>query len=168
MQRFPVATAVIGKAQQALSLVGAASITHHVAMSRIFVTISLLALFAGTAPVAASGVLDYRVRSMESASEHLKAIKLIADGAPFPSHLSHHVEAIARFAATLPELFPEGSVDQWSDAKMAIWQRWPEFVRMARELEQSARSVDAGTSAAEAHEQILQRCKACHRTFRRD
>ena len=49
-----------------------------------------------------------------------------------------NAEAISLHAKQIPSLFPEGSLTDKSKAKPDIWQKWPEFVAAAKNLENRA------------------------------
>lgn len=73
-------------------------------------------------------------------------------------------------AASLIDLFPEGSTHRNSRALAAIWQNWDDFERLVEDVSERAR--DVAFAAREDGEltyavrQLFEVCKTCHEAYR--
>jgi cytochrome c556 len=80
---------------------------------------------------------------------------------------------IAMDAHRIPELFPKGSTDPNSRALPAIWTKWDDFVKLAKQLEDQAQSVSAAAGAEDDEDlkgktkKMFATCKSCHDQFRK-
>lgn len=79
-------------------------------------------------------------------------------------------EHIAADAAKITPLFPPGSTDPKSRAKPEIWQNWPKFEELAKQLHAKAAALagagkSGGDVPAAAHA-LFDTCKSCHDDFR--
>lgn len=127
------------------------------------------ALLAGST----DDLVTYRVRVMEGALRHLRAVSsIVVDGVPMRPHLAEHIRALKAFSTMIPEMFPRGSTTVKSEAKPDIWQHWPEFSGAAKHL---GATIDTLATAAagddqdalrQAFDDTVAACKACHRKFR--
>jgi cytochrome c556 len=84
-----------------------------------------------------------------------------------------NAETMALNAEHIPMLFPPGSLTEKSKAKPEIWQRWDEFTKGAKNMEQwairlrdTARTKDAAATEAIMKDFGRQACGSCHTPFR--
>lgn len=80
-------------------------------------------------------------------------------------------EAMAKLAARIVKLFPEGSTNPKSRAKPEIWEKFDQFETVATELEMSlaalAVAAKAGADVQALTAKVMRTCKGCHETFRK-
>ena len=80
---------------------------------------------------------------------------------------------IALDAHRIPELFPKGSTDPNSRALPAIWTKWDDFVKLAKQLEDQAQSLSSAAGAEDDEDlkgkvkKMFATCKSCHDQFRK-
>lgn len=80
---------------------------------------------------------------------------------------------IAMKAHKIPDLFPKGSMDPKSRALPAIWEKWDDFVKLAKQLEDQAQNLSAAAGAEddenlrEKSKKMFGTCKSCHDQFRK-
>jgi cytochrome c556 len=80
---------------------------------------------------------------------------------------------IAMDAHRIPDLFPKGSTDPKSRALPAIWEKWDEFVKLAKQLEEQAQSLSTAAGSGddeflrEKSKKMFATCKSCHDQFRK-
>jgi len=84
-----------------------------------------------------------------------------------------NAESLSLHAQRIPGLFPEGSLTDKSKAKPDIWQKWPEFVAAAKNLENRAGTLrdqavakDAAAVTTTVGTFGRDACGACHTPFR--
>jgi len=81
--------------------------------------------------------------------------------------------AIALNAHKIPDLFPKGSTDPNSRALPAIWEKWDEFVKLAKQLEDQAQKLSEAAGAEDDEDlkakskTMFGTCKSCHDQFRK-
>jgi len=79
-------------------------------------------------------------------------------------------EAMAKLAARIVKLFPEGSTNPKSRAKPEIWEKFDQFEALATKLETStaalAVAAKAGADVQALTAKVMRTCKGCHETFR--
>jgi len=90
-----------------------------------------------------------------------------------PEAVAVNAEALSLHAQRIPSLFPEGSLTDKSNAKPDIWQKWPEFVAAAKNLENRAGTLrdqavakDAAAVTTTVGTFGRDACGACHTPFR--
>jgi cytochrome c556 len=119
----------------------------------------------------ATGVVKERMQMMESMAKRMKAIRERIDRKGDLAAIKSDAEAIASQAPHLVHLFPPGSTQKPTDARSAIWQRWPDFERKANELEAESKKLvtaspdDYGGMSAQVRA-VTQTCVACHEKYR--
>ncbi|MFN8643312.1 MAG: cytochrome c [Candidatus Binatia bacterium] len=80
---------------------------------------------------------------------------------------------IAMNAHKIPDLFPKGSTDPKSRALPAIWDKWDDFVKLAKQLEDQAQKLSAAAGAEDDEDlkgkskKMFATCKSCHDQFRK-
>ncbi len=84
-----------------------------------------------------------------------------------------NADTLALNAMHVPALFPKGSLTDKSKAKPEIWQKWDEFVKVAKNLEtQSEKLRDTARAKKNDEVQAMLKdfgrnvCGACHTPFR--
>ncbi|MCX8073943.1 MAG: cytochrome c [Candidatus Binatia bacterium] len=77
---------------------------------------------------------------------------------------------IAEEAGKALPLFPEGSTHPRSRAKAEIWQQWPEFEKLMKQLvadaKATAEAAAGGGDVKAAANKMFGNCKSCHDRFR--
>ena len=70
----------------------------------------------------------------------------------------------------ITKLFPDGSLDETTEALPSIWQDWAKFKAVSGQLEITANELKAASGdqfdAMGPFQKLAQTCGACHRTFR--
>src|SRR5512143_718034 len=80
---------------------------------------------------------------------------------------------IALDAHRIPDLFPKGSTDPNSRALPKIWDKWDDFVNLAKQLEDQAQKLSAAAGAEDDEDlkmkskKMFDTCKSCHDQFRK-
>lgn len=139
--------------------------------------IVVLAVAAGVAFAhsGASGIVKERMESMKSISAAMKTVgNMIRGRSEFdPEGAQEAAIEIEQHAAEIPQLFPEGSVHEPSEALTVIWDDWEQFTAIAIELQENAAALSQeATSALQPSEiasqfaAVAQTCTACHEQFR--
>jgi cytochrome c556 len=87
--------------------------------------------------------------------------------------LAVNAETMAVLSMHIPALFPQGSLNEKSNAKPEIWQRWADFEAaakntqgLAERLRDTAKTKDAAATEALVKEFGPKACGACHTPFR--
>jgi len=120
----------------------------------------------------ATGIVKERMDGMSAMGKDLKAIsEMIKGNTEYDGNTmrelalsiqSHSGEAMLK-------LFPEGSMQPASEARLEIWQDWDRFSELAMDLEQVSQEL-ADTAGAGidpmAFKAITTACAACHKDFR--
>ena len=121
-------------------------------MKRLALWASAACLTAGLAAAGAlahgnaTGIVKERMDLMESIGDAMKAITAMMRGKE-----EYEVEKVRRLAGTIAShggekmtaLFPEGSLDQPTEALPAIWTDWEQFSALAAQLEDYAGALAA-------------------------
>lgn len=110
----------------------------------------------------ATGIVGERMMGMMMLSEQVKILAPIADDLE-PGDLDTVREAAAMIemhaGPAMTDLFPEGSTEAPSEAKLAIWERWEEFDGYSKRLgklgKELAASADAESRPAAAATEIV-------------
>jgi len=121
----------------------------------------------------ATGVVKERMDLMEEQKAAMKVIGDMAKG-KVPLDTKEAAEAaliIEVTAKKIPELFPEGTVGYPSEAKPEIWTQWHKFEGDADALAVAAKNLAAVLEANDGvwkakFKDVIDACKACHKTFR--
>lgn len=128
---------------------------------------------AGAAPEQ-TPVQAYRHVMMEAAARHMKATGMIVKAkVDRRRDLVAHATALHDIAATMTELFPQGSGPEagHTEAKAEIWTRWDDFTAAATAFEaESAKLIEAAKGddfdAFKAQfGKVGQTCGDCHDAF---
>jgi cytochrome c556 len=133
------------------------------------------ALLIGSAVLAhegATGIVKQRMDEMEHVGRVVKRINERLKSKRGLPDIERDAEEIRAAAARIPSLFPPGSRDRHSEAKPAIWDKWPAFEAASRTLVQEAEKL-AGAArfgqepAISAQFRTMTRsCSGCHDAFR--
>jgi cytochrome c556 len=116
-----------------------------------------------------AGPIRERHELMEEIGKQAKALNgaLKAGGT---AAVAPPAEAIARLAARIVKLFPEGSTHPKSRAKPEIWQKFDQFEALAGGLVTSSSALavaaKAGADVQSLAAKVTRTCKACHENFR--
>lgn len=133
------------------------------------------AAFVAVTPVIghdhATGVVKERMEQMEAMAKHMKAIGERIKNKRDLAAIKADAAAIAALAPHVTHLFPKGSTQAPTEAKLTIWNNWPDFESKARALE-----VESGKLANISSEDfaalstqvraVSQACGACHEKYR--
>ena len=121
-------------------------------------------------------VLQERSQAMKSMGGAARTLNQFTRGRGSAEDAAAAVDVIARTAAIIPELFPEGSGKPNipdSESSALIWQNWDEFTAAARALGERAATLKSALeggdrNAIEVAIQDIGRsgCGGCHRVFR--
>lgn len=121
----------------------------------------------------ATGVVKERMDLMETQKDAMKVLGAMAKGqAPFDAAKGAAAALeIETTAAKIPELFPEGTVGEPSEAKPEIWTQWDEFTADAEQLKTAAATLKAALDGESPEwkaefKGVIDACKTCHKTFR--
>ena len=120
----------------------------------------------------ATGIVKERMDGMSAMGKDLKAISEIIKGnTEYDSDVMRQTALrIKSYSGeAMLTLFPEGSLQPASEARLEIWQDWDRFSEMAMDLEQVSQefadTADAGIDPM-AFKAITSACAACHKDFR--
>ena len=120
----------------------------------------------------ATGIVKQRMDEMEQVGRVVKRINERLKSKRGLADIARDAEEIRASAARIPSLFPPGSRDGHSEARPAVWERWPEFeaasrvvVQEAEKLAAAARSGEEAAIAAQFRS-MTQACTGCHDVFR--
>ena len=120
----------------------------------------------------ATGVVKERMAAMKSMGNAMKSLKsALWRGKPLVE-AREAVEGITRHAGSIPELFPEGSGEDPSEATPAVWSERQRFSELSEELasraETLARTLGIGdrNAAKAAFRDVGAVCSRCHEDFR--
>jgi cytochrome c556 len=120
----------------------------------------------------ATGIVKQRMDEMEHIGRVVKRINDRLKSKRGLAEIASDAEEIKAAAARVPSLFPSGSRDGHTEARAAVWERWPQFVAAAQGLEQEAEKLVAaarsGQEAAIAAQfrSVTRACNECHDVFR--
>jgi cytochrome c556 len=78
----------------------------------------------------ATGVVKQRMDEMEHVGRVVKRINERLKSKRGLVEIANDAAEIKAAAGRVPSLFPPGSRDGHSEAKPAVWERWPEFVAL--------------------------------------
>lgn len=137
--------------------------TQVIAAGTLMLSVSGLAL--------AADVVKERQAGFKENVTHLKAIKAGGESGDHAA-VQTEAEAVAAFAARIPDLFPEGSGGGETRAKSEIWSDWKGFVAAAEANQQAALKLAAAAKTGvasdieAAREDLGKSCGACHDKYR--
>ena len=144
-------------------------------ISRTAGAATFAAAFAAVTPVIghdhATGVVKERMEQMEGMAKHMKTIAERLKSKRDLAAIKADAKALATLAPHTAHLFPIGSTQYPTQAKMEIWKNWLDFEDKARALE-----VESGKLANMNSEDVAalsnqvravsQACGACHEKYR--
>ncbi len=129
--------------------------------------------FAGVQNLDVEALVDHRQGVMRAVSGHMAAsAAILLDGAPFEDRISLHGTALAGLLTDIPDLFPEGSAHDESDARPEIWEDFGTFTDRGQETMERAAAFGEGTQGGNQAEMtqafiaLGDSCGACHESFR--
>jgi cytochrome c556 len=133
------------------------------------------ALLVGSAALShegATGIVKQRMDEMEHIGRVVKRINERLKSKRGLADIARDAEEVRASASRIPSLFPPGRRDGHSEAKPAVWERWPEFEAASRALvdesEKLAAAARSGQEAAitEQFRATTRACSGCHDVFR--
>lgn len=120
----------------------------------------------------AAGIVKERMAAMKSMGNAMKSLKSVLwRGRPLAA-ARKDAGAVARHAGAIPELFPEGSGKEPSEATAAVWTDRERFDTLSEELRSRAaalaQTLDNGErdAAKAAFRDVGEVCSRCHEDFR--
>ena len=134
---------------------------------------SIISIEWAVAHIGASGVVKERMMLMKDISKSMKEIAAMMKGEV--DYDSEKMSSLASIIASkggeqITKLFPNGSLDETTEALPSIWQDWAKFKAVSGQLETTANELKAMSGdqfdAMDPFQKLAQTCGACHRTFR--
>jgi len=123
----------------------------------------------------ATGVVKERMDMMENLKSVMKTLAPMVKGQKDmdAAVIAEQAKIIQmNTGAALDAKFPENSIHGPSEALPAIWEKWDEFQRLSKKLNEASVKLAsvAGDEAAVkgAFKEIAQTCGACHDQFKKD
>ncbi len=120
----------------------------------------------------ATGVVKERMDQMKEMGRAMKRINDRLKSKRDLTAIAADAERIRDAAQKLPSLFPDGSTDEHSEAKLQIWKQWARFTDGARALQSEADALKEAALAGSAADLTIRvravtaACTACHDEFR--
>jgi cytochrome c556 len=120
----------------------------------------------------ATGVVKQRMDEMEHVGRVVKRINERLKSKRGLADIARDAEEIGAAAMRIPSLFPPGTRDGHSEAKPAVWERWPEFEAASRTLVQEAEKLAGAARSgqepaiAAQFRSMTRTCSGCHDDFR--
>jgi cytochrome c556 len=120
----------------------------------------------------ATGIVKQRMDEMEQIGRAVKRINERLKSKRGLAEIAKDAGEIHTAAGRVPTLFPAGSRDGHSDARAAVWERWPEFVAAARSLGAEAEKLAAAAQSGQEpaitaqFRSMTRTCSGCHDVFR--
>ena len=120
----------------------------------------------------ATGIVKQRMDEMEHVGRVVKRINERLKSKRGLADIARDAEEIRVAAMRIPSLFPAGTLGGHSDAKPAVWARWPEFEAASRALvdesEKLAGAARTGQEPAIASQfrSMTRVCSGFHDAFR--
>ena len=123
----------------------------------------------------AEGIVKERMMKMKTIGESMKSMAvMIRNKSTFdPDKARTHALTIKSHSGkALTDLFPEGSLQQPTEAKPEIWSEWPEFAELAEQLTLTAEALEVALDKdhkkrAVAFAKVGKTCSNCHKSFRK-
>ena len=134
---------------------------------------SIISIEWAVAHIGASGVVKERMMLMKDISKSMKEIAAMMKGEV--DYDSEKMSSLASIIASkggeqITKLFPNGSLDETTEALPSIWQDWAKFKAVSGQLEITANELKAMSGnqfdAMDPFQKLAQTCGACHRLFR--
>ena len=143
--------------------------------------LSLAVAVGGTASLVyahsgAKGMVKERMEMMKGMGDAMKTMGAMFKGeAPFePAVVAKKAALLAKHAKMIPDMTPEGSNDDPSEALPIIWQEWDGYVTSANKLaDEGEKLVGVASNGAELAEtraqfiNVSKTCGTCHDRFRK-
>ena len=122
----------------------------------------------------AQGVVKQRMDGMSDIAKNMKIIGTMMRSETLDEKaLSQAALMIQKHAGEIPELFPDGSTENPSEALSVIWSNWDEFIAIANKLERDSKKLAeiainaTDTGKIEVQFQLVAKsCSRCHEKFR--
>ena len=121
----------------------------------------------------ATGIVKERMDAMESMDKSVKAIKERLRASRDLAAVRKDALSIQAHAAKMTSLFPAGSTQSPTDAKVSLWQNWADFETKAKALEaESAKLAQTEPGSPDAiraqFRTMNQVCGGCHKLYRKE
>lgn len=144
-------------------------------MKRSTLILCATVLFAGAA-FAHTGVKNAAVKArmdaMSGIGAEMKVLGQMAKGVTSFDQKAVQAAAasIAKLAAETPALFKANEDDPKSEAKAEIWANFDDFVKLSRDLEETASALSTSIASRAdvglAMKSLGSSCQACHKAYR--
>ena len=144
--------------------------------NRLFFALVLLFVFVSAyGHGGATGIVKERMDSMETLKDTMKSLRtmIIKDKGYDAAELKRYARVIEDHAGEyMIDMFPEGSLDKPTEAKVELWEEWGTFTTMANDLESLAVDLGRFASATNSKETknrfklIADNCSDCHDKYR--
>ena len=120
----------------------------------------------------ATGIVKKRRETMKDVGAMMKELGAMVKGdARFDaSTVARRAGDLKIHTASMPALFPEGSIHGPSEALPQIWKNFEGFSRIASDLETAASALSSVTEATALPAALIaagKTCKACHSDYRK-
>ena len=129
------------------------------------------AIYADDAPEKS---IRYRHKVMEALGDHMGSTSMILKGeVSRDKDLALHARAMNDLAKTLPELWPEGTLEN-SDSKKEVWEKKDAFLEACKSFEAATSALVAAAEKSDkeatmaAFKKVGGNCGSCHDDFRVD
>ncbi len=123
----------------------------------------------------ATGIVKERMDVMKSFGDSVKVMKdmLMGKASYDAAKIKEAARAMQEHAGEeMTAMFPEGSLDDHTEALPAIWEDWDRFSRLAGELRGKAAALEAAAddqaAFAAAFKDLGDTCLSCHTKFRKE
>ncbi len=129
-------------------------------------------LIAGTLSAAeVDDIVKYRQSNMKGIGGAMGMMASIVKGkVEFNDALADHARALHSLALHVEDGFPEDSLNDDSNAKPEIWQKWQKFSDAAKRLRTAATGMvaaaESGNDIEGAFKKLGGACGNCHKPFR--
>lgn len=138
------------------------------------VTTGVTSSVNATAHEQATGVVKERMELMKANGKAMKALSAMVKGeSPYSAaEVKTLASSIQSNSNQVLKLFPEGSLQPPTEALPNIWQDWPKFESLVRQMGETsgavANAADSGLGAVvPAFASLAKTCNACHTDFRK-
>jgi cytochrome c556 len=146
-------------------------VTRVVLRAAAVVAFAVMGTATGVAHEHATGIVKERMDMMEAMAKRMKAINDRIRAKRDLAAIKTEALALQALAPHVTHLYPPGSTQAPTDAKLEIWRNWPDFEAKAKALETASadlananpKDFDALFAQVRA---VSQTCTGCHELYR--
>lgn len=119
----------------------------------------------------ATGIVKERMEAMERMGKAMKAISQRIQSKRDLESIKQNAQLIQSLAVNIPALFPKGSMQHPTEARLQIWERWSDFECKAQRLQSESNQLattdisDLSVLTAQVAE-VSKICSGCHEAYR--